>query len=105
MRVSSIAGGGHHSAVVEEGGQLWTCGKGSYGQLGHGDTGAVYALQMVEALRGNRIAKVGSRCEVSVDVVVGVQSVVVVAGVQFVVVVVCGKRIAKVRSRRESVYM
>lgn len=58
MRVSGIAGGGHHSAVIEENGQLWTCGKGSYGQLGHGDTSSSPFLHKVEALRGHSVAKI-----------------------------------------------
>lgn len=32
-RVTGIAGGGSHSIVVEESGQLWSCGKGTYGQV------------------------------------------------------------------------
>ena len=35
-RVRGIAGGGHHSAAVTEAGQILTCGRGTYGQLGHG---------------------------------------------------------------------
>jgi len=58
MRVIGIAGGGHHSAVVEDGGALWTCGKGSYGQLGHGNTCSLGSLQKVGALLGHAVAKV-----------------------------------------------
>jgi alpha-tubulin suppressor-like RCC1 family protein len=58
MRASNIAGGGHHSVVIDDCGQVWTCGKGSYGQLGHGCTASVAELTLVEALRGNRMLKV-----------------------------------------------
>jgi X-linked retinitis pigmentosa GTPase regulator len=59
MRVSGISGGGHHSAVIEESlGRLYTCGKGSYGQLGHGDTEAIHSFKLVEALREMRISKI-----------------------------------------------
>jgi len=35
-RIRAMSGGGHHSAAVTEAGRLLTCGRGSYGQLGHG---------------------------------------------------------------------
>jgi E3 ubiquitin-protein ligase HERC4 len=48
-RVRAVSGGGHHSAVVTEAGRLLTCGRGSYGQLGHGRAQGVEVFTQASA--------------------------------------------------------
>ena len=50
--VVDVAAGTHHSAAITESGQLYTWGRGSYGQLGHGDTEGKTAPTVVSSIQG-----------------------------------------------------
>ncbi|CAM6076815.1 unnamed protein product [Sphagnum tenellum] len=52
IRVSSVACGHWHTALVTSAGQLFTFGDGTFGALGHGDRKNVYAPREVESLKG-----------------------------------------------------
>ncbi|KAL3685792.1 hypothetical protein R1sor_003814 [Riccia sorocarpa] len=61
IRVSSVAAGWSHTAFVTLSGTLYTCGSGSFGQLGHGDFGerlipqeVVFSKRVVMAACGMR---------------------------------------------------
>eukprot|EP01018_Ginkgo_biloba_P030694 Gb_31523 [translate_table: standard] len=51
IRVSSVACGEWHTAVVTSSGQLFTFGDGTFGALGHGDTRSVLLPKQVESLK------------------------------------------------------
>ncbi|CAM6104930.1 unnamed protein product [Calypogeia fissa] len=52
IRVSSIACGPWHTALVTSAGQLFTFGDGTFGVLGHNDTKSAYSPREVESLKG-----------------------------------------------------
>lgn len=54
-RVVSVCAGASHTLAISEAGQLWTCGRGRYGQLGHGHFHDEGILVLVEAIRHQRI--------------------------------------------------
>lgn len=49
-RVVSVAAGRHHSVLLVDGGELWTCGDGEGGKLGHGSTRSHWLPQRIHAL-------------------------------------------------------
>ncbi|EKX48320.1 hypothetical protein GUITHDRAFT_162457 [Guillardia theta CCMP2712] len=51
LRICYVAAGGHHTAVLSDNGEIFTCGRGSYGQLGHGDADPQLTLKKARALR------------------------------------------------------
>ncbi|GMH39002.1 hypothetical protein BSKO_06900 [Bryopsis sp. KO-2023] len=51
-RVVSVAAGSNHTLVITETGELWTCGRGRRGQLGHGNFIDSFRLSRVDALKG-----------------------------------------------------
>ncbi|KAL3684617.1 hypothetical protein R1sor_002639 [Riccia sorocarpa] len=78
IRVSSIACGPWHTALVTSAGQLFTFGDGTFGVLGHNDTKSAYAPREVESLKG--LKTVRAACGVwhtaaIVEVMVGYSSV------------------------------
>ena len=52
IRVSSIACGPWHTALVTTSGQLFTFGDGTFGVLGHNDRKSAYSPREVESLKG-----------------------------------------------------
>lgn len=52
VRVSKVACGEWHMAVVASSGELFTFGDGTFGALGHGDTRTVLLPKQVESLKG-----------------------------------------------------
>ncbi|KAL2653788.1 hypothetical protein R1flu_021916 [Riccia fluitans] len=55
IRVSSVAAGWSHTAFVTLSGALYTCGSGSFGQLGHGDFGERLIPFQVEFVSSKRV--------------------------------------------------
>ncbi|KAL6768970.1 hypothetical protein ACKKBF_B16950 [Auxenochlorella protothecoides x Auxenochlorella symbiontica] len=55
VRVVSVAAGANHTLAISEAGQLWSCGRGRHGQLGHGAFHDEGVLTLVEATRGERV--------------------------------------------------
>ncbi|XP_077250143.1 PH, RCC1 and FYVE domains-containing protein 1-like [Tasmannia lanceolata] len=77
IRVSSIACGPWHTAVVTSGGQLFTFGDGTFGVLGHGDRTSVLLPREVESLKGLRSVRVACgvwHTAAVVEVMVGTSS-------------------------------
>ena len=58
--VVSIACGNEHTAILTEGGTLYTCGYNDSGQCGVGRTGRVTKLREVQALHGKPVVQVYS---------------------------------------------
>eukprot|EP00736_Rhodelphis_marinus_P005920 Rmarinus@m.12923 len=59
MRVRHVSAGGRHSAFVMDSGEMYTCGQGTFGQLGLGSTDACAEPCLVLGdLQGLRIVKV-----------------------------------------------
>ena len=56
-RISRVACGPEHSAVVSEAGEVLTWGAGSYGNLGHGDNTDQPKPKLVDSLVGKRCAR------------------------------------------------
>lgn len=54
-RVVSVCAGANHTMAISETGQLWTCGRGRHGQLGHGHFHDEGLLTLVETIRHERI--------------------------------------------------
>lgn len=54
-RVVSVCAGANHTLAISEAGQLWSCGRGRHGQLGHGHFHDEGVLTLVEAIRAERI--------------------------------------------------
>ena len=54
-RVVSVCAGANHTLAISEAGQLWSCGRGRHGQLGHGHFHDEGTLTLVETIRGERI--------------------------------------------------
>jgi len=52
-----------HTAVITTGGELYACGPGVVGQLGHGNSADLRVLTMVEGLRGYFVSQVACRNE------------------------------------------
>jgi E3 ubiquitin-protein ligase HERC3 len=50
-RVVSVCAGANHTLAISEAGQLWSCGRGRHGQLGHGHFHDEGLLTLVEAIR------------------------------------------------------
>lgn len=50
-RVVSVCAGANHTLAISEAGQLWSCGRGRHGQLGHGHFHDEGVLTLVEAIR------------------------------------------------------
>lgn len=57
IRVSSIACGPWHTALVTSSGQLFTFGDGTFGVLGHNDKKSAYFPREVESLKGLKTVK------------------------------------------------
>ncbi|KAG2311508.1 hypothetical protein Bca52824_023065 [Brassica carinata] len=56
--VQEVACGFHHIAVLNSRAEVYTWGKGSNGQLGHGDTEHRHMPTLVRALKGKQVKKV-----------------------------------------------
>ncbi|CAD5174845.1 unnamed protein product [Musa acuminata subsp. malaccensis] len=56
--ISRIACGEWHTAIVSSSGQLFTCGDGTFGVLGHGDVQSISQPKEVESLKGLRVKSV-----------------------------------------------
>jgi E3 ubiquitin-protein ligase HERC3 len=54
-RVVSVCAGANHTLAISEAGQLWSCGRGRHGQLGHGHFHDEGVLTLVDAIRGERV--------------------------------------------------
>ena len=50
-RIVSVCAGANHSLAISEAGQLWSCGRGRHGQLGHAHFHDEGVLTLVEAIR------------------------------------------------------
>ncbi|XP_064613634.1 RCC1 domain-containing protein 1-like [Liolophura sinensis] len=59
-QVTQVTCGKEHTVVLSETGQIYTCGLGSRGQLGHNSTESSLNLTLVEQLEGLRIACVSA---------------------------------------------
>ena len=57
-RVVMVKAGGSHTAVVTEEGDLFMCGWGLFGALGHGGTEDRLFPQLVEAIAGKRVVTI-----------------------------------------------
>ena len=60
VKVRSCAAGDFHSAFLSRTGELFTCGRGEYGRLGHGDHEDVWQPKVVRALAPT--SQQGHRC-------------------------------------------
>ena len=49
-RVLAVAANHQHSLFLVEGGDVYSCGDGAYGKLGHGDTASEWTPRRIEAL-------------------------------------------------------
>jgi hypothetical protein len=56
--VVSVSANHYHTAFVTKDGELFTCGKGEYGKLGHGDESDQKTPKRVEALVGKKVTMV-----------------------------------------------
>jgi alpha-tubulin suppressor-like RCC1 family protein len=59
-RIVSVACGANHTLAISEIGQLWSCGRGRHGQLGHGHFHDEGVLMLVETIRHERIVSVAA---------------------------------------------
>lgn len=59
-RIVSVACGANHTLAISEQGQLWSCGRGRHGQLGHGHFHDEGLLQLVETILHERIVSVAA---------------------------------------------
>ena len=60
VRVLAIAAGGVHSLALSEGGEVYSCGLGYFGQLGHGDTAKQRTPRPIAVLQGVRVGAVAA---------------------------------------------
>eukprot|EP01015_Nassula_variabilis_P027115 TRINITY_DN5500_c0_g1_i2.p2 TRINITY_DN5500_c0_g1~~TRINITY_DN5500_c0_g1_i2.p2 ORF type:complete len:126 (-),score=27.52 TRINITY_DN5500_c0_g1_i2:37-414(-) len=70
-KVIQIAAGWNHSIVLTESFDLYTCGHGLYGQLGHGDEESRTSFTHVTQMAGKNIDKVyagGNHSWVTLDI-------------------------------------
>jgi alpha-tubulin suppressor-like RCC1 family protein len=56
--IVQIACGGQHVAVLSDSGRVFTWGRGGFGRLGHGHTGAVESPTLVDGLKNVKVATV-----------------------------------------------
>ncbi|GMN41766.1 hypothetical protein TIFTF001_010991, partial [Ficus carica] len=56
--ITHVSAGWNHSGFVSDKGFLFTCGDGSFGQLGHGDYGSHCSPVKVSYLVGNRVEQI-----------------------------------------------
>lgn len=54
-RIVSVCAGANHTLAISESGQLWSCGRGRHGQLGHGHFHDEGVLTLVESIQHERI--------------------------------------------------
>lgn len=54
-RIVSVCAGANHTLAISESGQLWSCGRGRHGQLGHGHFHDEGVLTLVESVQHERI--------------------------------------------------
>jgi hypothetical protein len=59
-RIVSVSCGANHTLAISETGQLWSCGRGRHGQLGHGHFHDEGLLMLVETIRHERIVSVAA---------------------------------------------
>ena len=57
-RVLQAAAGGYHTAALTAEGELFTFGRGGYGQLGHGSTNDEFKPRKVDTFQGMRVVQV-----------------------------------------------
>jgi len=50
--IAEVQCGSMHTLVRTENGEVWSCGSGKYGQLGHGNTTDVDEFKLIEGLKG-----------------------------------------------------
>ena len=55
-----VSAGSFHSLVLTESGDVFSCGDGDYGKLGHGDEEDQHVPKVVEALRGKGAVQVSA---------------------------------------------
>jgi hypothetical protein len=60
VQIVDVSSGGFHSCALTDQGLLYSWGGGDKGQLGHGDENSQNMPQIVEALRGKKVVKVGA---------------------------------------------
>ncbi|XP_043696423.1 PH, RCC1 and FYVE domains-containing protein 1-like [Telopea speciosissima] len=58
ISISGVACGEWHMAIVSSSGQLFTCGDGTFGVLGHGNLQSISQPKEVESLKGLRVMSV-----------------------------------------------
>lgn len=54
-RIVSVCAGANHTLAISEAGQLWSCGRGRHGQLGHGHFHDEGVLLLVDSIKHERI--------------------------------------------------
>ena len=59
-RIVSVCAGSNHTLAISEAGQLWSCGRNRYGQLGQGHVMDEASFFMVDAIRTHRIVSVAA---------------------------------------------
>ena len=59
-RVVAVSAGGQHSIAITADGAVWSCGCGSSGRLGHGDTQEQLLPKKIEDLAGQRVVAVSA---------------------------------------------
>jgi hypothetical protein len=60
VHISVVAAGVSHSLALSEAGELYSCGFGRFGQLGHGDRASQHTPRLVAALQGVRVSAVAA---------------------------------------------
>ena len=55
-RMKSVSCGAMHTAVIGNNGELFTCGAGWFGRLGHGDMDNQYALKLVQKVQPDLVS-------------------------------------------------
>lgn len=59
-RIVSVSCGANHTLAISETGQLWSCGRGRHGQLGHGHFHDEGLLMLVDTIRHERVVSVAA---------------------------------------------
>ena len=59
-RIVSVCAGDNHTLAISESGQLWSCGRGRHGQLGHGHFHDEGMMTLISSIHRERIVSVSA---------------------------------------------